>query len=84
MATKRKAVNIGTHSGTFHCDEALGCWMLKQTEQFAGDHGLISSQATATHSQPATAQNSHTPCGSSRKAAVDWLRVGFQQHLAWV
>lgn len=36
MATKRKAVNIGTHSGTFHCDEALGCWMLKQTEQFAG------------------------------------------------
>lgn len=37
MATKRKAVNIGTHSGTFHCDEALGCWMLKQTELFAGE-----------------------------------------------
>jgi len=36
MATKRKAATIGTHSGTFHCDEALGCWMLKQTEQFAG------------------------------------------------
>jgi hypothetical protein len=39
MATKRKAVNIGTHSGTFHCDEALGCWMLKQTELFAGECG---------------------------------------------
>lgn len=27
-------VNIGTHSGSFHCDEALGCYLLKQTEQF--------------------------------------------------
>jgi len=32
---KRKAAHIGTHSGTFHCDEALGCFMLKQTQQFA-------------------------------------------------
>ncbi|CAD7700207.1 unnamed protein product [Ostreobium quekettii] len=31
---KRKAVKIGTHSGTFHCDEALACWMLKQTDRF--------------------------------------------------
>ena len=31
---KRRAVRIGTHSGTFHCDEALGCFMLKQTSQF--------------------------------------------------
>ncbi|PNH03653.1 hypothetical protein TSOC_010264 [Tetrabaena socialis] len=28
------APRIGTHSGTFHCDEALGCWLLKQTAQF--------------------------------------------------
>jgi hypothetical protein len=35
-AAKRKAVRIGTHSGTFHCDEALGCWMLKHTDKFAG------------------------------------------------
>jgi uncharacterized UPF0160 family protein len=34
VATKRKAVQIGTHSGTFHCDEALGCFMLKLTNQF--------------------------------------------------
>ena len=27
-------VRIGTHSGTFHCDEALGCFLLKQTAQY--------------------------------------------------
>ncbi len=31
---KRKMVQIGTHSGTFHCDEALGCYMLKQTPKY--------------------------------------------------
>jgi uncharacterized UPF0160 family protein len=31
-ATKKA---IGTHSGTFHCDEALGCWMLRRTAAFA-------------------------------------------------
>lgn len=25
---------IGTHSGTFHCDEALGCYLLKQTIKY--------------------------------------------------
>ena len=25
---------IGTHDGSFHCDEALGCYLLKQTKQF--------------------------------------------------
>lgn len=25
---------VGTHSGTFHCDEALACFMLRQTAQF--------------------------------------------------
>eukprot|EP01026_Neomeris_dumetosa_P050406 TRINITY_DN441_c0_g1_i3.p3 TRINITY_DN441_c0_g1~~TRINITY_DN441_c0_g1_i3.p3 ORF type:complete len:332 (-),score=58.44 TRINITY_DN441_c0_g1_i3:288-1283(-) len=34
MSAKRKNVSIGTHSGTFHCDEALGCWLLKNTNQF--------------------------------------------------
>jgi len=32
--TKRQMVKIGTHSGTFHCDEALGCHMLLKTEKF--------------------------------------------------
>ncbi|KAK9818546.1 hypothetical protein WJX74_003760 [Apatococcus lobatus] len=27
-------VQIGTHSGTFHCDEALGCFLLNQTDTF--------------------------------------------------
>lgn len=27
-------VQIGTHSGSFHCDEALGCFLLKQTAKF--------------------------------------------------
>jgi hypothetical protein len=27
---------IGTHSGTFHCDEALGCYLLQQTSKYAG------------------------------------------------
>lgn len=31
---KRAMVKIGTHSGSFHCDEALGCWLLKHTTQF--------------------------------------------------
>jgi len=25
---------IGTHSGTFHCDEALAVFMLRQTDEF--------------------------------------------------
>jgi hypothetical protein len=25
-------VRIGTHDGTFHADEALGCWLLRRTE----------------------------------------------------
>lgn len=37
---KRKMVRIGTHSGTFHCDEALGCYMLRHTASFkARDRG---------------------------------------------
>lgn len=33
-ATKRTCVRIGTHNGTFHCDEALACFMLKQLPQY--------------------------------------------------
>jgi len=34
IGNKRKMVQIGTHSGSFHCDEALGCWMLRQLDRF--------------------------------------------------
>ena len=34
---KRKAdMKIGTHSGSFHCDEALGCALLQKLDKFAG------------------------------------------------
>lgn len=32
----RMAATIGTHSGTFHCDEALGCWLLQKTQRYTG------------------------------------------------
>jgi len=28
------SILIGTHDGTFHCDEVLACWMLKQLPQY--------------------------------------------------
>ena len=27
-------VKIGTHSGSFHCDEALGCFLLQKTDHY--------------------------------------------------
>ena len=33
---KRKMLQIGTHDGTFHCDEALGCYLLQKTERYKG------------------------------------------------
>ncbi|KAI9022907.1 metal-dependent protein hydrolase [Phycomyces nitens] len=37
---------IGTHSGHFHCDEALAVWMLKQTEEFK-DASLVRTRDPA-------------------------------------
>lgn len=38
MATTEKVSKImktiGTHSGVFHCDEALACFMLKQLPEY--------------------------------------------------
>lgn len=31
---KRPKSTIGTHDGTFHCDEALACFMLKQLPEY--------------------------------------------------
>ena len=37
MASKLlSSKTIGTHSGTFHCDEALGCFLLRRTKAFGG------------------------------------------------
>jgi len=35
MAAAAASPRIGTHDGTFHCDEALACWMLQRTAAFA-------------------------------------------------
>lgn len=43
---KRKKSIIGTHSGTFHCDEALGCYLLRQTPSFR-DADIIRSRDPA-------------------------------------
>ncbi|MED6120897.1 hypothetical protein PIB30_025221 [Stylosanthes scabra] len=31
---KRVCVRVGTHNGSFHCDEALGCFMIRLTSKF--------------------------------------------------
>ena len=43
---KMGAKTIGTHSGTFHCDEALGCYLLLQTSNFA-DADIVRSRDPA-------------------------------------
>ena len=33
---KRKATTrVGTHNGTFHCDEVLGCFMIRLTDRYS-------------------------------------------------
>lgn len=27
---------VGTHNGSFHCDEALGCFMIRLADKFSG------------------------------------------------
>jgi len=34
MSGDSKCAKIGTHNGTFHCDEVLACFMLKQLPQY--------------------------------------------------
>jgi len=34
VETSRATRRIGTHNGTFHCDEALACFMLKQLDTY--------------------------------------------------
>lgn len=29
---------VGTHNGSFHCDEALGCFMIRRTKKFSDAH----------------------------------------------
>ncbi|KAK9665207.1 hypothetical protein RND81_14G097600 [Saponaria officinalis] len=38
LSIKTLPVQIGTHNGTFHCDEALACFLLRLTPKFLGSH----------------------------------------------
>lgn len=40
ISSKRKRQVVGTHNGTFHCDEALGCFMIRLTDKF-GDADIV-------------------------------------------
>ncbi|KAL6784430.1 MYG1 [Auxenochlorella protothecoides x Auxenochlorella symbiontica] len=44
---RAKMVRIGTHSGSFHCDEALGCFILRQTADFKNAE-IVRSRDTET------------------------------------
>lgn len=45
-AKKQKFQTIGTHSGTFHCDEILACFMLQQLPAYA-DANIVRSRDEA-------------------------------------
>ncbi|KAF7830754.1 UPF0160 protein MYG1, mitochondrial-like isoform X1 [Senna tora] len=38
FSTLSSTKRVGTHNGTFHCDEALACSMLRLTKDFSGAH----------------------------------------------
>ena len=35
-----KKVKIGTHNGTFHCDEVMACYLLKLLPEYKGTFEL--------------------------------------------
>ncbi|XP_052801144.1 MYG1 exonuclease-like isoform X2 [Mya arenaria] len=46
MSGDTKSLKIGTHNGTFHCDEVLACFMLKQLPQYK-DSEIVRSRDQA-------------------------------------
>ncbi|KAL7123588.1 hypothetical protein ACP275_01G114200 [Erythranthe tilingii] len=38
MTTAVSVKRVGTHNGSFHCDEALGCFMIRLTQKFSDAH----------------------------------------------
>ncbi|XP_065354445.1 MYG1 protein-like [Calliphora vicina] len=49
LRTEGSPLTIGTHSGTFHCDEVLACFMLKQLPEYANAKILRSRNDTELH-----------------------------------
>jgi hypothetical protein len=42
---------VGTHNGSFHCDEALGCFLIRLTSQFAGADVVRTRDSQVTFSR---------------------------------
>lgn len=45
---------VGTHNGTFHCDEALGCFMLRLTSKYK-DADIIRTRGQEVRHHPRAA-----------------------------
>ena len=43
---------VGTHNGTFHCDEALGCFMIRLTNKFADADIVRTRDSQVSYSIP--------------------------------
>lgn len=56
-SVKRKKTVIGTHSGTFHCDEALGCYLVCAWQRFSSSGLKLSNRQLQS-----LLQATHTAC----------------------
>ena len=64
---------IGTHSGTFHCDEALGCFLLHQTK--------VRARLEAAHLLASRGADD-IPTGSSRLSPTSY-NTRCVTHITW-
>ena len=72
------ALTIGTHSGTFQCDEALGVWMLRQLPKWA-DAKLVRSRNNEVLDGITAAGGIVIDVGGRYDAAPDALRFDHHQ-----
>lgn len=68
MATNEKQARvvktIGTHSGVFHCDEVLACYMLKQLPEYEAAEIIRSRDPKVSY--------------FDEKTVKHWLNLGFR------
>lgn len=49
LKRQKMTKKIGTHNGTFHCDEALGVFLLERTDKFANGELVRTRDAKVRH-----------------------------------
>jgi hypothetical protein len=49
LKKQKMTKKIGTHNGTFHCDEALGVFLLERTDKFANGELVRTRDAKVRH-----------------------------------